>query len=256
MTDQTPITPSRSSEGSRESWSRWLMALVAIVVVAGVTLAGVTVGKSSKAAGGATITVTGSGTVKGRPDTVSFDIGVQTTGATAVATLNKNNASTAALERSLRANGVTNKEMQTSDLEIYDNTNSSGQITGFTASDQLDVTMHAIADAGKAIDAAAKSVGNGIQLSGITFSISNESSLLAAARARAMENARVEASQIASGGHTTLGSIVKVTDQENTGSTGIVYPVYSAAEGTAAVPVESGSQSVNVQVTVVYSLKS
>ena len=48
-------------------------------------------------------------------------------------------------------------------------------------------------------------MGNGIQLSGVTFSISNQSKLLAAARARAMENAHVEAAQVAKGGGTTLG---------------------------------------------------
>ncbi len=114
-----------------------------------------------------------------------------------------------------------------------------------------------LAKAGAAIDAAARAVGNGVQLSGVTFSISNQSKFLASARARAIANAHTEASQIAKGGGTTVGSIVKVTDEENTGSTGIILP-YAEFAGAAAhnVPVEAGSQSVNVQVQVVYSLAS
>jgi uncharacterized protein YggE len=91
----------------------------------------------------------------------------------------------------------------------------------------------------------------------VTFSISNQSKYLASARARAIQNAHTEASQIAKGGGTTVGSIVKVTDQENTGSTGIVHPFAQFASGAAkSVPVQAGSQSISVQVEVVYSLSS
>jgi len=75
-------------------------------------------------------------------------------------------------------------------------------VTGFTVANYLDVTMHQIKKAGGAIDAAAHAVGNGIQLNGITFSISNESKLLASARAKAMRNAHTEAAQVARGGAT------------------------------------------------------
>jgi uncharacterized protein YggE len=51
---------------------------------------------------------------------------------------------------------------------------------------------------------------------------------------------------------------VRVTDQENTGSSGVVYPFSAFATRGAAtrVPVQAGSQSINVQVEVVYSLAS
>ena len=162
-----------------------------------------------------------------------------------------------ALESALLANGVTKKNMQTSGLNIYQNTNNAGKVTGFTAEDDLNVTMHQLKRSGAAIDAAAHAVGNGIQLSGITFSISNHSSLLAAARARAIENAHTAAAQLAKGGGTTVGSIVRVVDQENTGGSGIVYPFRQlAASAKNAVPIQPGSQSISVQVEVVYSLAS
>ena len=55
-----------------------------------------------------------------------------------------------------------------------------------------------------------------------------------------------------------MGSIVKVTDEENTGSTGVVLPFtqFASAAATNKVPVQAGSQSINVQVEVVYSLAS
>jgi uncharacterized protein YggE len=81
---------------------------------------------------------------------------------------------------------------------------------------------------------------------------------LASARARAVKNAHTEAVQIAKGGGTTVESIVKITDQENAGSTGVIYPYsqFSASSLKSSVPIEAGKQSVNVTVTVIYSLSS
>jgi hypothetical protein len=236
--------------------ARMIFLLVFVVLVAAVAFVGETLGHS-RSSSAATITVTGSGTVTGTPNTMSFQIGVQTVAGSAATALSQNNVKTAALEASLLKNGVTKKNLQTSDLNIYANTNSNGTITGFTASDELDVTTHVLSKAGAAIDAAAHAVGNGVQLSGVTFSISNQSKFLASARARAIENAHTEASQIAKGGGTTVSSIVKVTDEENTGSTGIVLPYANlASEAARNVPIQAGSQSISVQVEVVYSLAS
>jgi len=236
--------------------TRFVFILVFAVVIAAIAFVGESLGHRSGSST-ATITVTGSGTVTGAPNTMSFQIGVQSTAASAVAALDDNNAKMDSLESSLLASGILKKNLQTSGLNIYDNTNSSGNIISFTADDNLTVTTHDISHAGRAIDAAAHAVGNGIQLSGVTFSISNQSKLLAAARARAMQNAHIEAAQVAKGGGTTLGAIVKVTDEENTGSTGIIVPFANFAAAAARnVPIQAGTQSVNVQVEVVYALGS
>jgi len=237
---------------------RGLFLLVFAIVVAAIAFTGESLGHHH-AAGAATITVTGSGTVSGAPNTMSFQIGVHTVGSSATSALDTNNARVSALEKSLKKNGVTKKNMQTSGLNVYQNTNNYGTVTGYTVDDNLNVSTHDLKKAGAALDAAAHAVGNGIQLSGVTFSISNQSKLLAAARARAVKNAHTEAVQIAKGGDTTVESIVKIVDQENAGSTGVVYPngdFTSASALKSSVPIEAGKQSVNVTVTVIYSLSS
>ncbi|HEY1763093.1 MAG TPA: SIMPL domain-containing protein [Acidimicrobiales bacterium] len=257
--DQAATTHDHHGSPQRKSSAfagRMVFLIVFAVVIAAIAFLGETLGHSGSS-GASTITVTGSGTVTGTPNTMSFQMGVQTIAASAASALSENNVKTAALEASLLNNGVTKRNLQTSDLNIYANTNSNGTVTGFTASDELNVTTHQLSKAGAAIDAAAKSAGNGVQLSGVTFSISNQSKYLAAARSRAIQNAHSEASQIAKGGGTTVGSIVKVTDEENTGSSGIVYPFTQFASAAAkSVPVQAGSQSISVQVKVVYSLGS
>lgn len=239
----------------RSSAARFVFLLVFAVVIAAIAFTGETLGHT-RSSSGATISVTGSGTVRGKPNTMSFQVGVQNTATTAKEALSENNAQMRKLEKSLLNNGIVKKNLQTSDLNIYANTNSFGTITGFTVSDTLNVTTHKLNSAGAALDAAANVVGNNIVLNGVTFSISNQSHLLASARARAIKNAHTEAAQIAKGAGTTVGSIERVTDQENSGTTGIVYPTASFAAAAKSVPIQSGSQSINVQVTVVYYLNS
>lgn len=248
--------PRGSFAGRRPFGFRFIALALFAIVIAAIAFTGETLGHS-RSSSAATITVTGSGTVTGTPNTMSFQIGVQTTASTATGALNENNLQVGRLETSLSSNGVLKKNMQTSGLNIYTNTNQFNQITGFTASDELNVTTHKIKKAGAALDAAAQAVGNGIQLNGVTFSISNQSKLLAAARARAIKNAHTEATQIAKGAGTSVVAVVKVVDQENSGTTGVTYPVaYALNAVTSSVPIQRGSQSISVQVQVVYSLSS
>ena len=235
------------------------MVTVLVVVVVGFVVVGFAGFVLGHAKGNArsTITVTGSGTVQGTPDTINFQIGVSTRSLTATAALSENDNKVRALEAALRNNGVTKREMQTSGLNIYDDTNNQGVVTGFTVDDTLNVTMHKVQRAGVAIDAAARAVGNGVQLNGVSFTITNDSSLLRAARIRAMTNAHLAAGQLAKAGDTRVTGIVKITDNENQSSVVYSAPIaFSAAALHSSVPIQTGSQPVNVQVTVIYSLSS
>ncbi len=239
--------------GRRPRLMGWILTMVTALVVVAVGFIGVVLGHSKEGAT-STITVTGSGTVHGTPDTINFQIGVSTVDPTATAALAQNNVRMRALQRALERNGVTKKDMQTTGLNIYDNTNNQGVVTGFTVQDTLNVTMRNVKRAGDAIDAAAMAAGNGIQLDGVSFTITNDSSLLRAARIRAIDNARLAAGQLAKAGDAHVTGIVKITDNENQSSS-VVYPVaFNAAALHSGVPIQTGSQPINVQVTVVYSL--
>ena len=212
---------------------------------------------SKVVAPGAQITVTGSGQVEGTPDTATFSIGINTTAPSATSALDENNAQVAQLTSVLEAQGLAAKDIQTSWLNLYTNTNQQNVVTGFAASDQLSVTSHDLSHLGAVLDAAVHASGNGVSLGGITFSISNDSGLLAAARAQAMLAARTQADQLAAGDGVALGPVVKVVDQENSNSSqGYVNGGFASAAYKAAVPINAGSQQISVQVTVVYGLQA
>jgi len=242
----------------------WIAAGVAILVVVVVAVAGVAYGRTSHSdPSTATITVTGSGTIQGIPDTVSFNVGVHTTQPTAVRALAVNDARMKTLEAKLKAAGVPFKDQQTSGLNIYEETNQNGAITGFSVDDTLNVTVtstgHGAASlsaiSGRAIDAAASAAGNGIDFGGVSFSISNQSKDLMDARGRAMTSAMTEASQLAAGANRTVTGISKVVDLENNTQPVTPYPFAEALNAASTgVPIRVGQQPVSVQVTVVYTL--
>ncbi|HEV2427195.1 MAG TPA: SIMPL domain-containing protein [Acidimicrobiales bacterium] len=250
MSDAAPTTSHRPFPGAAVALS---IALVLAVVAGAAVYAW---GRGSTGTGRTnTITVTGSGTVMGTPDTATVQLGVQTTAATATAALNENNTRVARLIRALEAHGIAKKDLQTSGLNLWDNTNSNGTVISFSVSNQLTVTIHHLSTAGAAIDAAANAVGNGIQLNGITLSISHDSALLVQARERAIRNARSAAGEIARAGGASLGGLVSVVDLENQNTE--ILPVFgtpTAAQALKSVPVEAGSQSVSVQVRAVFAL--
>jgi uncharacterized protein YggE len=210
---------------------------------------------SASTTSGATITVTAVGQVSGAPDTVAIQMGITANGSTAAGALDQANSEMNTLESVFLAY-TSKSQLQTSNLDLNPNYDSSGSISGYSADEELTVTMNRIALAGQLIDSASHAVGDSGHIDGITFSISNTSSLMADARAQAMQNAHLEASQIAAGAGVSLGPIKSVTDQEQPPQT-YVYPDFGAANApsaSASVPLQAGKQSLSVQVQVVYQL--
>ena len=269
MSDTETATPQPAPPSDDTARSRrrdphpviWLAIVVVVLAIVIVGVVGVAFGRNSQSGAStnapATITVTGTGPVQGTPDTLSFNIGVDTVRADAVLALSANNAQMQALERTLLRYGVLKQDLQTSNLDIYQRTDDHGNVIGWEVNDSLNVSIHNMAKAGVIIDAAARQASNNISFGGVSFSISNESRYLAAARREAMQSAMTEASQLAAGASRTVTGIVKVTDQENAQQP-IVYPFAAlrAASADTSVPIQAGRQPVNVQVTVVYSLSS
>ena len=252
------VTRSERRPAGRLDAASWVPALVVLVVIS-LCAAGYGLTRSSNAGAATTpagtITVTGTGTIEGTPNTVQFTVGIHTVRGTAVAALGASNSQIARLEGRFHADHVAFKDMQTNNVNFYEQTNQYGDFTGFAVDDSLQVTVPDVHLAGTVIDEAVRIAGNGIQFNGVSFSISNESALLASARARAMQSALAVARQLAAGGGETVGSIQKVTYSQG-GQTYFPYrglATYQAAN-TAAVPLETGRQPVSVQVTVVYSL--
>jgi uncharacterized protein YggE len=151
----------------------------------------------------------------------------------------------------LRDAGVSDDDIQTADLSVQPVFDDDGKVTGYEASNTVSVRIRELSKAGAVVDAAAAKAGDDIRVQGITFSIDDDSALLAAARTKATKRARAQAEQLASGAGVEVGEVRAIT--ESTSSLPLTVSG-DAAERAASTPVMPGSQTLTVQATVVFAI--
>jgi len=202
----------------------------------------------------ARITVTGTGNVTGTPNQLVLAMGVQVNGSSVGSALGSANDAVNRVTAALRADGVAAADIQTSGLSIWPNyPNNSQTPNGYSVSESLTATLNSLAAAGTQIDAAVHAGGNATTVSGISLNLTDTSSLLAQARARAVADATAKASQYAQALGQPLGPVVSITDQ----AVAQPLPEYAAASSAAAkgsVPISPGTQQLSVSVTVVFAV--
>lgn len=202
------------------------------------------------------ITVTGEGKITVKPDTASLNLGVQVTASTATEALSRADASAASLIASLKATGIADADIATSGLSIYPQHNSKNTISGYQASNNVTVTVREIGRTGQLIDAAADAAGDNLTVGGVSFYVDDTEGLIGAARANAMHNASKRAGEYAAAAGATVGGVIQISETNIRGS---VQPMFRAASmsfsgGGPQTPIETGTQDLEVSVTVVYEL--
>jgi uncharacterized protein len=206
------------------------------------------------ATGTGRISVTGTGNVTGTPNQLILDMGVQVSGSSVGSALARANDAVNRVTAALRAGGVAAADIQTSGLSIWPNYPASSQVpSGYGVSESLTATLNSLAAAGAQINAAVQAGGDATTVSGISLNLTDTSSLLAQARARAVADATAKAAQYAKALGEPLGPVVGVTDQASTQP----FPVYSAGNAAAAkasVPISPGTQQLSVSITAVFAV--
>jgi uncharacterized protein YggE len=203
------------------------------------------------------ITVTGSGTVKGTPDTLSVSLSVTSTASTIDAALARASKAQAAVVASLKAHGVAAADLQTSNLSISPNYTSKGLPSGYRVDEGVTAKLHGLAKAGKTLGAAVAAGGDAVRVDGIWISIDDADPLKGDARAAAISDARNRAEQYASAAGRHVGEVASISEVV---TTPVPYAMdrlayaQPASLSAASIPIQAGSQDVTVQVTVVYAM--
>lgn len=252
---------------------RWLVigSLAAATLVLSVTLAGCGSGAAAQpppagqapssvqpatltaAAGSARITVTGTGIVTGTPNQLVLDMGVQVNGPSVSSALGSADDAVNRVTAALRAQGVAAADIQTSGLSIWPSYPNGSQVpNGYTVSESLAATLNTLSAAGTQINAAVHAGGNATTVSGISLNLTDDSALLAAARARAVADAKAKAAQYAKALGEPLGPVVSITDQAS--APPVQQYAMSSAAPAKSVPVSPGSQQLSVSITAVFAL--
>lgn len=204
----------------------------------------------------ATISVTGEGSVDGVPDLAVLSLGVTTQAETAAQAMADNTAALAGVLERLKASGVADRDMQTSNLSlnpVWSDYNSNGgqpKMTGYTASNQLTVRIRALDGLGQVLDAAISDGAN--TLNGLSFGLSDPRPAMDEARVEAVGDARAKATLLVEAAGARLGKIISISEG---GGYAQPAPMFKAEmSDAAAVPVAGGEVSTTANVMVVFEI--
>ena len=203
------------------------------------------------------ITVTGVGVAQGVPDTLTASFNVHVRRATVQQALDAQSHLTNRLLAALKADGLKDKDISTTDVELFRYHHRKTGESGYYSSESIQARISPLADAGKTVaDAAASSAH--VDIGGLTFDIADNQQLLQEARDSAFADAKDRATQYAGLASRSLGRVEHVTEKVDTGE-----PVYGFASagsssggvsGGQTVPLSPGQQNLTIRVTVIWQL--
>jgi uncharacterized protein len=205
-----------------------------------------------------TISISGKGLVKSAPDMVTVSAGVESQAPAAKDALAKNTAAMTWVVDALKSEGIDAKDIQTTNFSVsprYEDHDDGkpARIVGYSVFNSVYVTMHDTAKLGGVLDQLVSAGSNSI--GGISFSIDKPEELENEARKLAMADAIAKAKLYAESAGAELGPVQTITEQG--GYVPYSYPAAPRMEASAAkqVPIEPGTQSVNIEVQVTWELK-
>jgi len=203
-----------------------------------------------------TVTVAASGTASAEPDTAEISTGVISDAPTARDALTRNSADMQKLIDALKGLGIEPKDIRTVAFQVdpqYTG-NREGKaptLTGYRVSNQVRIVVRDLKRLGEILDRAISAGAN--HAGGISFVVSREEELRDAARRDAMANAMRRAKLYAEAARSELGKVLTITEE---GGFVSPRPVAAGRMAMSSVPIEAGTQSLDVRVTVTYELKN
>jgi len=200
-----------------------------------------------------TVTVSGNATIKSAPDEAVVSLGVQTQASTAQAALAQNADKMNAVIAAVVGQGITKADLATEGVSLYPTYGQNGQnVTGYQASNVVDVTVRDMNKVGVIIDTA---VGAGANLAnGITFKLSDQNQGVNSALAAAVADAKSKAETLAAAGDAQLGQVVSIDETTASAPPPIFYDRTMSAGASAPTPVQPPTLETQVSVTVVWAL--
>lgn len=205
----------------------------------------------------ATVSVSGVGIITTTPDTASIQLGVTVTQPTLAEAQSQASTQMQAVIDSLTASGVEEKDIQTSSYYVsvvqnYDSNGNPSEVTNFQVQNLVNVVVREIDNVGPVLDGAVAAGANTVY--GVNFYVDDSSQATSDARALAVQDAEKRAQELAAAAGMTLGPVVSIVEGYSSG------PIYGkgggglAAESAAPAPIQVGTTTIQVDITVVYQL--
>ena len=202
-------------------------------------------------------------TVEGRatraPDVAEISGGVVTSAPTAAAAMRENAEKMNAVVAAIRKAGIAERDVQTAGLNLqaqyrYE-ANQAPILTGYQASNTVNLRVRSVADTGKLIDTL---VGVGAnQINGPTFRVENSDAALDEARLAAIGTAKARAALYAKAAGMRVRRIASITESGavEPGPRPMMMKTMALEAADAPTPVAPGEVALSVNVTTVFELE-
>ena len=205
-----------------------------------------------------TITINGEGKISSEPTLAQVSLGLYSEGASVPVIQDQNSRKVNAIIDALINMGIAKADIQTNNYSIqpkYTYTEGKTNIDGYTVSQSLTVKVRDLSKVGDVISKAGELGSN--QVNGVTFTIDDPSSIQQQARAKAIDDARKKAEELAK----AMGvSIIKVvTFSESSGNTN-PPPIFYARDAVPAAAsvspeIQPGQLDVTANVSVTFEVR-
>jgi len=199
-----------------------------------------------------TVSTSGVAFVRSSPDEALVTLGVRTDAQTAQQAMDDNAQGMSEVIAALLDAGLDESDLATASISLYPRWDDTGTtVDGFTAENQVTVTVSDLDRVGAIID---RGVASGANLtSGITFRVSNANEAGERALADAVADARRKAELLAAAADAELGAVVSITEVASASQPPILYAEAAASDG-AVTPIIPPTLESQVGVSVVWSL--
>jgi uncharacterized protein len=202
------------------------------------------------------LSVAGHGEVRAAPTMATVSLGVFKNAMTAKDALAANTEAMTALFAALRAAGIADADMQTSNFSVsprYDyRTDNQPVANGFDVSNNVTVVVRKLDLLGGILDAAVTAGAN--QINGVTFSIEKPEAAMDEARKLAVADARRKAEVYGQASRVTLGDVLSISEGGSYQPQPVIF-ARAKMEASADVPIAQGEQVIAVDVNIAWEIK-
>jgi uncharacterized protein YggE len=209
---------------------------------------------------GTRLDVSATGEVSRVPDVAIISAGVQTRSATATGAISENASRMEKVRAALKAAGIADSDIQTSNISLnpeyrYQD-NQPPQLTGYTASNQVNVRFRDIRNSGRILDALVAQGAN--QINGPSLTIDKPELALDEARANAIAVGRARAELYARALGMRVVRLLSVTEGggfNNPPPIVMMRAERGGATGAADSKIDPGEQQLQVNVSLSFELR-
>lgn len=185
-----------------------------------------------------TVDVTGEGIVKVVPDEVTIMLRIENTGKIAKELKTQNDKIVNDVLKFLKSMGIADKDVKTEYITLSKNYEYETKTYSYAANQSISVKLRDLSKYETLMNGLLESGIN--RIDGITFSSSNKEALESEARKKAVENAKMKATEYAAALNQTIGKAVKISEFSQSNGP---QPYYKTAM-MSRDSMESGSQSI------------